>query len=114
MFATSQTPGLLNDALLDSPSDKLEKPRLAALLDNDVDRFAAWRWKTLANATRDLLRPPPSLLVATPHANTAKLVQRRDGVQACGFVAAILDNASCAERGPLGRLFVLVAVLPLP
>ena len=77
------------------------------------DRFAVWRWKTLWNVTRDLLRMREALITATSGLRASDLASR-DGVLWQTFLTNVqshvffdaVRSASCACQARGGVLFL--------
>lgn len=77
--------------------------RLASL-DNGCDRFADWRWKTLANVTRRLLKLQNAYRAAMSKVSSASEVSTRSPRNAAIVVQLASDDAFWARVESLHRL----------
>ena len=60
-------------------------------LGTGCDPFAAWRWKTLASVTSDLLRMRDAICAATSTVHSALELGARDGGQASELLQSVSD-----------------------
>lgn len=87
-----------------SGSSDIPVAQLVDTLGKGCDRFVAWRWKTLANVTRDLLRMEDAVRAALATIPSAKdLGSREEGV-ASQFLASVRDSLFWDRARGLGHL----------
>ena len=72
------------------------------------DRFAVWRWKTLWNVTRDLLRMKEALITATSGLRASDLASR-DGVLSQTFLTSVQSHVFWMQSEALHALAEPVA-----